>query len=50
MAAEAREEGKDGVADLLTEVARRAAAAEPNPSQAEQQETAVDQPQQTGGI
>jgi hypothetical protein len=50
MAAEAREEGKSGVADLLTEVARRVAAAEPKPAQAEQQETVVDQPQQSGGI
>jgi hypothetical protein len=50
MAAEAREEGKSGVADLLTEVARRVAAAEPGLAQAQQQEAVVDQPQQTGGI
>jgi len=46
MAAEARNEGKSGVADLLTEVARRVAAAEPTLAQAEQQETVVDRPQQ----
>jgi hypothetical protein len=46
MAAEARDQGKSGVADLLTEVARRVAAAEPTLAQAEQQETVADQPQQ----
>jgi len=46
MAAEARDEGKSGVADLLTEVARRVAAAEPILVQAPQQDTVVDQLQQ----
>jgi hypothetical protein len=39
MAAEARDEGKSGVADFLTEVARRVAAAEPTLAEAVQQET-----------
>ena len=46
MAAEARDEGKSGVAELLTEVARRVAAAEPILVQAPQQDTVVDQLQQ----
>jgi rubrerythrin len=43
MAAEARDEGKSGVADFLTEIARRVAAAEPTLAQAVQQETVVVQ-------
>ena len=45
MAAEARDEGKSGVADFLTEIARRVAAAEPTLAQATQQETVVVQQQ-----
>jgi hypothetical protein len=45
MAAEARDEGKSGVADFLAEIARRVAAAEPALAQAEQQETVVIQQQ-----
>lgn len=45
MAAEARDEGKSGVADFLTEIARRVAAAEPALAQATQQETGVVQQQ-----
>jgi len=45
MAAEARDEGKPGVADFLAEIARRVAAAEPTPAQATQQETVVVQQQ-----
>ena len=45
MAAEARDEGKSGVADFLTEIARRVAAAEPTLAQAKQQETVVVQQQ-----
>jgi hypothetical protein len=45
MAAEARDEGKSGVADFLAEIARRVAAAEPTLAQAEQQETVVLQQQ-----
>jgi hypothetical protein len=41
MAAEARDEGKPGVADFLAEIARRVAAAEPTLAEATQQETAV---------
>lgn len=43
MAAEARDEGKPGVADFLAEIARRVAAAEPALAQAEQQKTVVAQ-------
>ena len=43
MAAEARDEGKSGVADFLVEIARRVAAAEPTLAQANQQETVVVQ-------
>jgi hypothetical protein len=46
MAAEARDEGKSGVADFLAEIARRVAAAEPAPDQAVQQETVVVQQQE----
>jgi hypothetical protein len=45
MAAEARDEGKSGVADFLTEIARRVAAAEPTLAQAKQQEAVVVQQQ-----
>ncbi|MBX9773779.1 MAG: hypothetical protein K2Y71_05135 [Xanthobacteraceae bacterium] len=45
MAAEARDEGKSGVADFLAEIARRVAAAEPTQAQAEQQETIAVQQQ-----
>ena len=38
MAAEARDEGKSGVADFLAEIARRVAAAEPTLAQTQQQE------------
>jgi hypothetical protein len=41
MAAEARDEGKSGVADFLAEIARRVAAAEPTLAEESQQETAV---------
>ena len=44
MAAEARDEGKPGVADFLAEIARRVAAAEPTLDQ-EQQETVTVQQQ-----
>ena len=47
MAAQARDEGNVGLADLLTEAARRAAAAvEPTLPQAEQQETVLVQQRQ----
>jgi len=45
MAAEARDEGKSGVADFLAEIARRVEAAEPTQAQATQQETVVLQQQ-----
>ena len=45
MAAEARDEGKSGVADFLAEIARRVEAAEPTLAQATQQETVVLQQQ-----
>jgi hypothetical protein len=41
MAAEARDEGKSGVADFLAEIARRVAAAEPTLAEARPQETVV---------
>jgi hypothetical protein len=46
MAAEARDEGKSGVADFLAEIARRVAAAEPTLAQAEQQPTLAQAEQQ----
>jgi hypothetical protein len=45
MAAEARDEGKSGVADFLAEIARRVAAAEPTLAQENQQETVTVQQQ-----
>lgn len=45
MAAEARDEGKPGVADFLAEIARRVAAAEPTLAQATPQETVAIQQQ-----
>jgi hypothetical protein len=45
MAAEARDEGKSGVADFLAEIARRVAAAEPALAQENQQETVAVQQQ-----
>jgi hypothetical protein len=46
MAQEARDEGKSGLADLLTEAARRAIGAEATAPTDEQQETDLIQPQQ----